>query len=53
MSAAPSVGPSEGAILRPENQCEDIMLFDYAASSVVTFGVLVYLLYVLIRPERF
>jgi len=29
------------------------MLFDYALGGLVTFGILVYLVYALIRPERF
>jgi K+-transporting ATPase KdpF subunit len=29
------------------------MLFEYALGAIVTFGLLVYLVYVLIRPERF
>lgn len=29
------------------------MLFDYALGGVVTMGLLVYLVYALIRPERF
>jgi len=29
------------------------MLFDYALAALVTLGILVYLVYALIRPERF
>lgn len=29
------------------------MIIDYALGGIVTFGLLVYLVYVLIRPERF
>jgi K+-transporting ATPase ATPase F chain len=29
------------------------MVFDYALAALVTFGMLVYLVYALIRPERF
>jgi K+-transporting ATPase ATPase F chain len=29
------------------------MIFDYALGSAVTLGLLVYLVYALIRPERF
>jgi K+-transporting ATPase KdpF subunit len=29
------------------------MIFDYALGAVVTAGLLVYLVYALIRPERF
>ena len=29
------------------------MLFDYGLSALVTLGVLVYLTYALLRPERF
>jgi len=29
------------------------MIFDYVLGSIVTIGLLVYLVYALIRPERF
>lgn len=29
------------------------MLFDYALGAIVTSGLLVYLTYALVRPERF
>jgi K+-transporting ATPase KdpF subunit len=29
------------------------MTLDYALAALVTFGILVYLVYALIRPERF
>ena len=29
------------------------MIFDYALAGVVTFALTVYLIYALIRPERF
>ena len=29
------------------------MLFDYALGGAVTFGLLIYLVYALLRPERF
>jgi K+-transporting ATPase KdpF subunit len=29
------------------------MLFDYALSGIVTIGLVVYLVYALIRPEKF
>lgn len=29
------------------------MIFDYVLAGFVTFGLLVYLVYALIRPERF
>jgi K+-transporting ATPase KdpF subunit len=29
------------------------MIFDYVLAGLVTLGVLVYLLYALLRPERF
>jgi len=29
------------------------MLFDYALAALVTLGLLVYLVYALLRPERF
>jgi K+-transporting ATPase ATPase F chain len=32
---------------------ERIMIFDYALAGTVSFGLLVYLTYALLRPERF
>jgi len=32
---------------------EAVMIFDYALASVVTAGLLVYLTYALLKPERF
>jgi K+-transporting ATPase KdpF subunit len=32
---------------------EDAMAFDYVFAGLVTAGLLVYLVYALIRPERF
>ncbi|MBW5434809.1 K(+)-transporting ATPase subunit F [Bradyrhizobium canariense] len=29
------------------------MMFDYALASAVSFGLLIYLTYALLRPERF
>jgi K+-transporting ATPase KdpF subunit len=29
------------------------MVFDYSLAGVVTLGILVYLLYALLRPQRF
>jgi K+-transporting ATPase KdpF subunit len=29
------------------------MIFDYALAALVTLGILVYLVYALIRPEKF
>ena len=29
------------------------MIFDYALGALVTFGLLIYLVYALTRPERF
>ncbi len=29
------------------------MLLDYSLGALVTFGILVYLVYALLRPERF
>jgi K+-transporting ATPase KdpF subunit len=29
------------------------MIFDFALGGVVTLGILIYLVYALIRPERF
>jgi K+-transporting ATPase ATPase F chain len=33
--------------------CEAAMILDYALAALVTLGVLAYLIYALIRPERF
>lgn len=35
------------------NVTETFMLFDYALAGVVTIGLLAYLAYALLRPERF
>ncbi|PDT70139.1 K(+)-transporting ATPase subunit F [Bradyrhizobium ottawaense] len=32
---------------------EQTMIFDYALAGAVSFGLLVYLTYALLRPERF
>src|ERR1019366_5336526 len=38
----------------PATLCEGrAMIFDYVLGSIVTIGLLVYLVYALIRPERF
>ena len=29
------------------------MIFDYSLAAVVSFGLLIYLVYALLRPERF
>jgi K+-transporting ATPase ATPase F chain len=36
----------------PANGC-DAMIFDYALAGAVSFGLLIYLTYALLRPERF
>jgi K+-transporting ATPase KdpF subunit len=34
--------------------CEErAMIFDYVLSGIVTIGIMVYLVYALIRPEKF
>ena len=36
------------------NACEErLMVIDYVLGAIVTVGLLVYLVYALIRPERF
>jgi K+-transporting ATPase KdpF subunit len=36
------------------NGCEeDIMIFDYSLAGIVSAGLLIYLTYALLRPERF
>jgi K+-transporting ATPase KdpF subunit len=38
----------------PANGSEEkIMIFDYSLAGVVSIGLLVYLTYALLRPERF
>jgi K+-transporting ATPase ATPase F chain len=37
----------------PAIACEAAMILDYALAALVTLGVLAYLVYALIRPERF
>jgi K+-transporting ATPase KdpF subunit len=34
-------------------QREGPMVFDYSLAALVSFGLLIYLLYALLRPERF
>jgi K+-transporting ATPase KdpF subunit len=31
----------------------DIMTFDYTLAALVTFGLMIYLTYALLKPERF
>jgi K+-transporting ATPase KdpF subunit len=36
------------------NGCEErIMMFDYSLAGIVSAGLLIYLTYALLRPERF
>jgi len=38
----------------PASGCEETsMTFDYSLAAIVTVGLLIYLTYVLLRPERF
>jgi len=39
----------------PANGCErgEAMIFDYSLAAAVSLGLLVYLTYALLRPERF
>jgi len=38
----------------PATGCEgDAMLFDYTLAGIVSAGLLIYLTYALLRPERF
>jgi K+-transporting ATPase KdpF subunit len=37
----------------PATDCEAAMLIDFALGGVVTIGLLVYLVYALLWPERF
>jgi K+-transporting ATPase KdpF subunit len=38
----------------PANDCEErIMIFDYSLAALVTAGLLVYLVYALLKPELF
>jgi K+-transporting ATPase KdpF subunit len=39
--------------LPPATGCEEVMLIDYALGGIVTIGLMVYLVYALLRPERF
>jgi K+-transporting ATPase KdpF subunit len=32
---------------------EETMIFDYSLAGIVTVGLLIYLTYALLRPERF
>jgi K+-transporting ATPase KdpF subunit len=38
----------------PANGCEEkAMIFDYSLAGIVSLGLLFYLTYALLRPERF
>jgi K+-transporting ATPase KdpF subunit len=37
----------------PVKECETAMLLDYILGSIVTIVIMVYLVYALIKPERF
>ncbi len=38
----------------PASGCEErIMMFDYTLAGIVSAGLLIYLTYALLRPERF
>jgi K+-transporting ATPase KdpF subunit len=37
----------------PAKECEAVMLFDYTLGGLVSLVITVYLVYALIRPERF
>jgi K+-transporting ATPase KdpF subunit len=38
----------------PASGCEEkVMIFDYSLAGLVSLGVLFYLTYALLRPERF
>ena len=38
----------------PANSCEEIvMIFDYSLAALVTAGLLIYLVYALLKPELF
>jgi K+-transporting ATPase KdpF subunit len=32
---------------------ENVMVFDYSLAALVALGLLIYLIYALLRPERF
>lgn len=46
----PDGDPATFRILGSE---EALMIFDYSLAGIVTLGLLVYLTYALLRPERF
>jgi K+-transporting ATPase KdpF subunit len=37
----------------PAKRCEAEPMFDYTLGAIVTIAILVYLVYALIKPERF
>jgi K+-transporting ATPase KdpF subunit len=53
-SSAPSFLAPACFTFLPATACEDYaMIFDYALGGLVTVGLLVYLVFALVRPERF
>jgi len=52
-SALPSWAPASSTP-KPATTCEaTVMTLDYTLGAIVTIGLLVYLVYALIRPEKF
>jgi K+-transporting ATPase KdpF subunit len=37
----------------PASGCEDAMTFDYVLGGITTAVIMIYLVYALVRPERF
>ena len=53
-SLAPSFLAPACSTFSPATACEElIMIVDYALGGIVTVGLLVYLVFALVRPERF
>jgi K+-transporting ATPase KdpF subunit len=50
----PACLPPASATPMPANGCEEeTMIFDYSLAGLVSLGLLFYLTYALLRPERF
>jgi len=54
LPSPPACSPPASATPTPANGCEgETMIFDYSLAGLVSLGLLFYLTYALLRPERF
>jgi len=45
--------PRPTSIFMPATGCEDVMTFELVLGGVISIGMLVYLVFALLRPEKF